>query len=211
MKPTDVHRKIKCNYACWNSIQYPQGWEIWVCSIWSALQTPSEGCCTLTKLSLLVGLKWSLLALEKVMHWSKLSSRSPLVRQAQPAEMKRAAQLVKLWKCFKLFTALRVHPKVTHQSQTCADDWLAMPGEQLSLVQTKPGSSHANALKQSTAELGSQHIAQPIQHKINLVFSKHFNLLLTFLLQKSQTAAAARSNLILVYKEVLEQQDCGFV
>lgn len=133
MKRRDIHMEIQCNCACWSSIQYPRGWEIWVCSIWSALQI--SGVCNI----------WRLLHIHKtfsvgrteliitgfgkmsLVHWSKLSSRSSLIRHAQRAEMKRAAQLVKWPNNSENASSSSLHWEFTQRwystvNQTCADD-----------------------------------------------------------------------------------------
>lgn len=99
MKPTDTHMKIKCNCARWSPVQHPQGWEIWVCRIWSALQT--SGVCNI----------WRLLHIHKTFSVGRteviitgFGKKSDALKQAQlqescgkaqPAERKRAAQLTK--------------------------------------------------------------------------------------------------------------------
>lgn len=219
MKPTDTHMKIKCNCACWCSIQDPQGWEIWVCSIWSALQT--SGVCNI----------WRLLHIHKTFSVGRteviitgFGRKSGALKQAQlqescgkaqPAERKRAAQLTKgpsysenaslHWE----FTQ-RWHTRV---NQMCC--WLTWHPWGMAL----PWTNKARLKPRQCSETGQQQtwvlsiLLSPSSIK-STKYSLNISIYLNSSAEKpgcSCCSAAARSNLILVYKEVLEQQDCGFV
>lgn len=194
MKPTDTHMKIKCSCSYWCSIQDPQEWEIWVCSIWSALQT--SGVCNIWRL-LHIHKTFSVGRTEVIITgfgkkvWCIEASSAPGVLWKGSASWKEESSTTYkrtklLWKCFKLFTALRVHPKVTHESQSnVLLINLAPLGNSSPLDKQSQAQATPVLWNRTTADLGSQHIAQPFQHKINQVFSKHFNLL-EFLCRKAR-------------------------
>lgn len=72
----------------------------------------SEGCCTFTKLSVLIGLNWALLALEKIWCMEACSAPGVLWQDTlrknswRTGEMKRTAQLVKCKILLKTLQAL---------------------------------------------------------------------------------------------------------